>query len=98
MKLTRVIGKAINSHQDSSRDEHEYIDKPIPTFERLKPHTDPEIESAIRNKIEKLRKEREVFLSGVRLQLTNDPIIRNYFIKRLTEQHGTHYLSVLDPH
>lgn len=92
------IGKAINSHQDSSRDEHEYIDKPIPTFERLKPHTDPEIESAIRNKIEKLRKEREVFLSGARLQLTNNPIIRNYFIKRLTEQHGIHYLSVLDLH
>ncbi|MCC5902740.1 MAG: UvrD-helicase domain-containing protein [Halomonas sp.] len=92
------IREVINSQQDEPQDENEHIAKLIPAFERLKPHMNPEIESAIKSRMDILREDREVFLSEVRVQLDNAPAIRNYFIKRLAELHGTHYLSVLDPH
>ncbi|WP_353614534.1 UvrD-helicase domain-containing protein [Mangrovibacter phragmitis] len=70
---------------------------PVPKFQRAQKNSDPETEAAIQRSIDILRKERESFLTVVHDQLSADPILREYFIKKINELGGAHYLSELDP-
>lgn len=77
--------------------ESAHIENPIPNFERVDRHWDPDIEDAIRRSIDELREGREAFLSVTYAQLAGDPVVRARFLKKLEELKGSRYLAGLDP-
>jgi len=90
------IGKLLEDAR-SDREDAPRIDRPLPNFARDVRHNDPEIESAIRRKIDGLRSDREDFLSRVHVELAGDPILYRHFLKKLHDFQSDHYLAGLDP-
>lgn len=78
-------------------DKSQHIKRSVPSFERTYHHNNSDIEVAIQRKVDMLCKDRQAFLSVIHAQLASDTILCGYFLKRLHEFHGDHYLSGLDP-
>ena len=90
------VQKTLASTTDANRT-REYVDSPVPTFERIQRNPDPEVEEAVVKAIEELRGEREAFLSGVRTRLSANANLRVQFLSALEELKGVRYLAALDP-
>lgn len=71
---------------------------PLPDFNRVGSHHNPDIQRAIALKVQGLRDDREAFLSGVHAQLARDPTLLAQFQTSLGELNGDHYWTALDPH
>ncbi|MFA4629727.1 hypothetical protein P2A10_13505 [Xanthomonas perforans] len=70
---------------------------PLPNFESIGSHADPDIRLAIAAKVNELRKERDAFLSKAHAQLASDPLLLASFEDALRGLNGEHYWATLDP-
>jgi argininosuccinate lyase len=70
---------------------------PLPNFESIGSHADPDIRLAIAAKVNELRKKRDAFLSKAHAQLASDPLLLASFEDPLRGLNGEHYWATLDP-
>ncbi|NMI37264.1 hypothetical protein E1J27_20460 [Xanthomonas hortorum pv. vitians] len=70
---------------------------PLPNFESIGSHADPDIRLAIAAKVNELRKEHDAFLSKAHAQLASDPLLLASFEDALRGLNGEHYWATLDP-
>ena len=73
----------------------ERIDSPVPTFDQVPSHQDPDVHSAILEVVASVREERVRFLEGIRQQLVSDTAARPHFARRLKELGADRYLPDL---
>jgi len=71
------------------------IDSPVPTFDQVPSHQDPNIHSAILEVVASVREERGQFLADIRQQLVSDTAARPHFARRLKELGADRYLPDL---
>ncbi len=89
--------KEISQLLEEDTEQFPSLGRPVPTFQRAIHHSDPDTDNAIQQKFNRLREDRETFLTVVRAELNSDPVVRGYFLKGLQEIDCMHYLIDLDP-
>ncbi|RPD87674.1 hypothetical protein [Luteimonas sp. 100069] len=83
--------------KSSSEPKAEPISNPVPNFALVSSHDDPETLAQIDQTVEKIRQERQAFLSKVRAELIANKDALPHFLNRIKEQHSERYLPDLAP-
>lgn len=71
--------------------------RPLPNFESIGSHADPDVRLAIATKVNELRKGRDALLLKAHAQLASDPLLLASFEDALRGLNGEHYWATLDP-
>ena len=75
----RAIQERISGAGASTAAATEFTASPIPSFEGMSRHPDPEVERTVRSKFASLKADRDTFLSTVHAQLSSDPALCGHF-------------------